>query len=64
MSLLGLIVLICVLGFIAWLVNAYIPIPAPFKTLIMVILIVIAVLVTLNAFGLLGNLDMAVPRVR
>jgi hypothetical protein len=49
---LGLILTIVVLGLIAWAVR-YLPLPAPFGTIVQVILIVVLVLVLLQAFGLI-----------
>ena len=46
-----LIVYIVVLGLIAWMVNAYTPIPQTFKTLVTVVLVIIALLMVLNFFG-------------
>ncbi len=64
MTVIGIVVLIVVIGLVAWLVNTYIPIPQPFKTMITVILIIVALLVTLNAFGILGDLHTSVPHLR
>lgn len=63
MTILGLIVVICLLGLLGWAVTTCIPMPQPFKNLIIVVLVVVAVLITLNAFGLLGNLNVNVPRL-
>lgn len=57
----ALIVWIVVIGVIAWLINSYVPIPQPFKTLINIVLIVVALLLILNAFGLTSG---GLPRVR
>lgn len=57
----ALIIWIVVIGIIAWLINSYVPIPQPFKTLINIVLIVIALLLILNAFGLT---DGGLPHVR
>lgn len=64
MSVIGLVVLIVVIGLVAWIVNSYLPIPQPFKTIINVVLIVVALIVVLNAFGLMGGLNTSVPHLR
>lgn len=64
MTIIGLVIWILILGVIAYLVRAYAPIPEGFKKLIYVVLIVIAILITLQAFGLLGDLNATVPRLR
>lgn len=53
MSLVQLIVLIIVLGLIAWLIN-YLPLPPPFKVVAMVLTILILVLWLLGAVGLVA----------
>ncbi len=56
MSLISLLVLIAVIGLIVWLLTTYVPMPAPFKTAIIVIAIVVVLLFVLGAFGLLDSL--------
>lgn len=64
MTILAVVVWIIILGFVAYIVRAYAPIPEGFKKLIYAVLIVIAVLIALQAFGLLGVLDATVPKLR
>ena len=64
MSIIGLIIIIFLLGLLAWAIYRFAPIPQGFKTLCYFILMAIAILVTLNAFGLLGSLNTQVPRLR
>ncbi len=64
MSIIGLLVIILLLGLVCYAVYRFAPIPAGFKTLIYFILMAIAILVTLNAFGLLGSLNTSVPHLR
>lgn len=64
MTIIGLVVVIIVLGLIAWVVNTYIPIPQAFKTIINIVLIIIALLVVLSAFGLLGSMNQSVPHLK
>ena len=47
-----LIVILIVLGIIAWAFWKYIPIPNPFKGVVMFLLILIACLFILHAFGI------------
>jgi hypothetical protein len=63
MTIIGLVVILVILGVIGWLVNTKAPISAGFKLLINIVLIVIASLIVLKAFGLLGDLDMQVPKL-
>ena len=51
MSLFSLLVIVIVLGLIYWLITM-LPIPAPFKTVAIVIFIIICILVLLNMIGI------------
>ncbi len=65
MSLLGLFLAIILIGVIVWAITTFIPIPAQFKQLIMVVGIIVAVLMVLQAFGILPALqNVQVPQVR
>lgn len=55
MSILALIVILLILGFVAWGVSRMSAINPTFKTIIYVVLVVIAVLICLNAFGILDE---------
>jgi hypothetical protein len=50
--LLGLVLTIVILGLVAWAVTL-LPLPAPFGTIIHVILVIVLVVVLLQAFGLI-----------
>ena len=51
MTLVGLLIVVIVFGLICWCVNA-LPIQQPFKTIALVILVVILLLWLLGSFGL------------
>lgn len=55
MSILGLLVILCLIGFAAWLVNTKLPLVGWLKVLINTVLFIIAVLLCLNAFGILDE---------
>ena len=64
MTLVGLVMLVLVLaiiGFILWLIVTYIPMPAPFQTVIIVIIVIVVVLWLL---GLLAGGGLTLPRLR
>lgn len=42
---------IVVIGLVVWLINAYLPIPEPFKKIILVIGVIVAVVLAFGAFG-------------
>ena len=60
MSLIGLIVVLAVVGFVLWLVMTYSPMPAPFKNVILVIVVLVLILWLLQVFGVTGPM---VPRL-
>ena len=49
MDLLTLIILLAVIGFAVWLVITYIPMPAPFKQVIVVIVVLVVLLFVVRA---------------
>ena len=57
---LELILLLALIGCAAYFIVTYIPMMAPFKTLITILAVVFCILVLIRAFGL----DVAVPRFR
>lgn len=56
MSLIMLIIVIAVVGFILYLIETYIPMPAPFKLIIQVIIVIVLLLWVLQLFGITGPL--------
>lgn len=56
MTLLSLIVTLVLVGLILWVINTYIPMAPPIKTLLNVAVVVILVLWLLQGTGLLGPL--------
>jgi hypothetical protein len=57
MGLLELIILIALLGLVVWAVTNFIPMPPQFRTMIIVIAVVVVVLFVLQQFGLVPNLN-------
>ncbi len=57
----GLILTLALVGLIVWLITTYIPMPAPFKTIIYVIVAVCLILYLMSVFGIV---DVPVPRLR
>lgn len=57
---LELILILALIGCAAYLIVTYIPMMAPFKTLITILAVVFCVLILIRAFGL----DVPVPRFR
>lgn len=56
MSLLGVILVLVVVGFILWAINVYIPMDGTIKKILNVVVIVVLAIWLLQVFGLLGDL--------
>ena len=57
MSLLQLVITLIVLGVLLWAINTYIPMNATIKKILNVVIIIVAVLFILSAFGILGAMQ-------
>ena len=57
MTLLQLVVVLVVFGVVLWAINRYIPMEATIKKILNVVVILVAVLFILRAFGILGSLQ-------
>lgn len=60
MSLISLIVVLAIVGFVLWLVLTYIPMPDVFKKVILVVIVLVLILWLLQVFGITGP---SVPRL-
>ena len=56
MPLISLLILVALVGVIAWAIITYLPMAQGFKTLITIIAIVACVVLVLNAFGLMPDI--------
>jgi uncharacterized BrkB/YihY/UPF0761 family membrane protein len=61
MPVIQLLITLIVLGLIMWLVNTYIPMPPPVKTVINVVIVLAICLWLLSAFGI-GNYVIPIRR--
>lgn len=57
MTLIQLVIVLVVLGVLLWAINAYIPMDATIKKIVNVVIILVAVLYLLSAFGILGSMS-------
>jgi hypothetical protein len=64
MGLIQLILVLIVIGVALWAVNTYVPMAQPLKTILNVLVVVCVVLALLNAFGVLGFIDIPIRRYR
>lgn len=61
---LHLILVLVLIGVLLWLLNTYVPMAQSIKTLVNIVVVVIAVVYVCDAFGLWTLLDRPVPHVR
>lgn len=61
MIMIGLLLTLAFLGLIVWLIVTYIPMPAPFRTIILIVTAIVVIFYLMNAFGIM---DIPVPRIR
>ena len=57
MSLIHLVVILIVVGFLLWLANRYIPMEPRIKSILNIVVIIAVILWLLNAFGVFGSLS-------
>ena len=57
MPLINLIIILVVIGAGLWAINKYIPMAAPMKKILNVVVIIIVVLWLLRVFGIIGSLS-------
>lgn len=56
MPLLHVVIVLIVVGVLLWLINAYIPMAGPIKTILNIVVIVVTVLWVLSAFGIITGI--------
>lgn len=61
MSIVSLIIVLAVVGFLLWLVNTYVPMDGKVKSIINVIVLFALVLWLLQVFGILGTVGSVGP---
>jgi len=57
MSLIGLILTLVVVGVLLWLINNYVPMDRKIKSIVNVVVVIVAVIWVLQTAGLLGSLQ-------
>lgn len=56
MSLITIVIVLIVVGFLLWLINTYIPMAGSIKTILNVVVIIAVILWLLSAFGIISGL--------
>lgn len=57
MSLITIIIVLCVVGFILWLINTYLPMDKKIKTIINIVVVITTILWLLQAFRAIGSIN-------
>jgi hypothetical protein len=60
MTLLNIIIVLVVVGLVLWLINNYIPMDRKIKSILNVVVVIAVALWLLQAFGLLGALNVKI----
>jgi hypothetical protein len=60
MTLLNVIIVLVVVGLVLWLINNYIPMDRKIKSILNVVVLIAVVVWLLQAFGLLGSLNVKI----
>lgn len=55
MSIINLLIVLVVIGVVLWLINTYIPMQANIKKILNVVVVIVAILFVLSAFGIIGS---------
>jgi len=55
MSLITVVITLIVVGVLLWLINTYIPMAGPIKTILNLVVVIAVVLWLLHGFGVLGH---------
>jgi hypothetical protein len=60
MSLAYIVIVLIVVGFLLWLINTYIPMAGPIKSLLNLVVVVAVIIWLLSAFGIIniGNIQL------
>ena len=56
MSVIQLIVVLVVIGVVLWLINTYVPMNSSIKTILNIVVVLIACIYVLSAFGILDSI--------
>jgi len=56
MSLVSIVIVLVIVGFMLWLINTYIPMAAPIKTILNLVVVIAVVVWLLSAFGIISGI--------
>ncbi len=55
MSLISVVIVLVVVGFLLWLINTYVPMASPIKTILNLVVIIVVVVWLLQVFGVISG---------
>lgn len=55
MSLISVVLVLIIVGFLLWLINTYIPMARPIKTILNAVVVIVIILWLLSVFGVIPN---------
>lgn len=58
MSLISIVIVLVIVGFILWLINNYVPMAGSIKTILNAVVIICVILWLLSAFGVINGLNL------
>jgi hypothetical protein len=60
MSLITIVIVLVVIGFLLWLINTYVPMARPIKTILNAVVVICVILWLLSVFGIIhtGNVNL------
>ncbi|HUY28066.1 MAG TPA: Thivi_2564 family membrane protein [Candidatus Binataceae bacterium] len=65
MTLVTIVVVLVVVGLVMWLINTYIPMAGPIKSLLNVVVFIVVAIWLLQGFGIIGNISgVRIPQLR
>lgn len=60
MSIITIVIYLIVIGVLLWLINSFIPMARPIKTILNVVVVIAVVIWLLNVFGVMGDVKRAI----
>jgi hypothetical protein len=55
MSLISIVIVLIVVGFVLWLINTYVPMASPIKMILNAVVVIVVILWILSALGIIHN---------
>ncbi|MBA3661863.1 MAG: hypothetical protein H0W64_09055 [Gammaproteobacteria bacterium] len=56
MSLISVVIILVIIGFLMWLINSYVPMARPIKTILNAVVVIVVILWLLQVFGVISGI--------